>query len=246
MFVEAVELGAGDVPVDSTWTTLPDVNGHTSDDTGLSCPSLGAASNWRSDHPFLDHYQTVTQAGAADCDPTGTSGAWNGATGSSGGWVDWKTDLSAYAGKKIELYITVGTDPGTTGLGVWIDDAKVTTDGATLNETSFENGLGAWTAGPPPDGHGEPRERLGVDRPLLHGGRRGGHRRLGLHRVRVRGRQRRGAARADEAGHGAPRRDGHAPDDAPGSAIRRPARRRSTPKRGSPRSASSASTASGA
>ncbi len=151
MFVEAVELGAGDVPDDDTWTTLPDVNGHTSDDTGLSCPSAGAGSNWSDDHPFLDHYQTAL-AGGADCDPTGTTGAWNGATGSSGGWVDWKTDLSAYAGKKIELYITVGTDPGTTGLGVWIDDAKVTTDGATLNETSFEDGLGAWTAGPPPEG----------------------------------------------------------------------------------------------
>ena len=45
-FVEAHTVGADD------WTTLPDANGHTSDDTGFVCPfSLEL-------HPFLAHYET--------------------------------------------------------------------------------------------------------------------------------------------------------------------------------------------
>ena len=52
--------------------------------------------------------------------------ARNAATGSSGGWQDWKTDLSDYAGKEIEVSILVATDPAVLGLGAWVDDAKVT------------------------------------------------------------------------------------------------------------------------
>ena len=36
------------------WTTLPDLNGHTTQDTGDSCPA-----GWRELHPHLDHYQTL-------------------------------------------------------------------------------------------------------------------------------------------------------------------------------------------
>ena len=36
MFVEAREVGGTD------WTTLPDANGHTSDDTGEACLEAGA------------------------------------------------------------------------------------------------------------------------------------------------------------------------------------------------------------
>jgi hypothetical protein len=149
MFVEVVELDAGGNPIDSTWTTAPDVNGHTSTDVGLSCPTQSPASNWHDDHPFLEHYQGTP--GATTCASTGTTGAWNGATGSSGGWVDWQTDLTPWAGKKIRVNVTVASDPATLGLGVWVDDAKITVDGVTEPE-SFENGLGAWSAGPPPAG----------------------------------------------------------------------------------------------
>ena len=151
MFVEVVELDGAGEPIDSTWTTLPDADGHATQEVGLSCPSTGAGSNWRANHPFIDHYQTVTDNGD-DCDPVGTSGEWWGATGSSGGWVDWTTDLSAYAGKSIRVNITVATDPASLGLGVWVDDAKLIVNGATVDETSFEDGLGNWTAGPPPEG----------------------------------------------------------------------------------------------
>jgi murein tripeptide amidase MpaA len=151
LFVEVVELDGAGEPIDSTWTTLPDADGHATQDVGLSCPSTGDGSNWRDDHPFIDHYQTVTDNGD-DCDPVGTTGDWWAATGSSGGWVDWTTDLSAYAGKSIRVNITVATDPASLGLGVWVDDAKLVVNGATVDETSFEDGLGNWTAGPPPEG----------------------------------------------------------------------------------------------
>jgi hypothetical protein len=134
VFVEAHTVGADD------WTTLPDANGHTSQATGESC-----TSSWRSIHPFTTHYQ------GADCSPTGTTGVWNAASGKSNGWQDWKIYLSAYAGKRVELSITYVSDWSTQGIGVFVDDTKVTADGATVSETSFETDLGGWTvAGPPP------------------------------------------------------------------------------------------------
>ncbi|GAA3198735.1 M14 family metallopeptidase [Actinocorallia longicatena] len=135
VFVEAHTVGQDD------WTTLPDLNGHTTQETGDSC-----ASGWRTLHPFLDHYQ------GADCSPTGTTGAWNAASGKSGGWQEWAVDLTPYAGKKVELSITYVSDWGTQLLGVFVDDATVTADGATLSSTSFEADLGGWTVPGPPAG----------------------------------------------------------------------------------------------
>jgi hypothetical protein len=148
MFVEVHEVGS------DQWTTLPDANGNTETDTGASCPTASPNSNWQSLHPFLAHYQTITSS--TTCDPTGTTGKWNATTDNSNGWQDWRIDLSAYAGKKIEVSISVASDPATTGLGLWVDDAKVTADGATLAETSFETDEGGWTIGPPPEGTANP------------------------------------------------------------------------------------------
>jgi murein tripeptide amidase MpaA len=145
VFVEAHTVGQDD------WTTLPDTNGGTSTDTGQSCPSKGAGSDWQSLHPFLAHYQTKTNGGA-DCIPTGTTGSWNAATGNNGGWHEWNIDLTPYAGKKVEVSISVVTDPAVLGLGVWVDDTKVILNGQTVAETSFEQDLGGWTVGPPPPG----------------------------------------------------------------------------------------------
>jgi len=144
VFVEAHEVGS------DQWTTLPDANGHTSTDVGFSCPPQSPNSNWQELHPFLAHYQTIT--GPTTCTPTGSTGVWNASTGNSAGWQDWKIDLSQYAGKQVELSISVATDPASLGLGTWIDDAKITADGATVSETSFETDEGGWTAGPPPAG----------------------------------------------------------------------------------------------
>jgi hypothetical protein len=124
-----------------TWTTLPDANGHTTQGTGDSCPE-----GWVELHPFIEHYQ------GADCSPTGTTGAWHAATGSSAGWQEWSVDLTPYAGKQVELSISYLTDWGTQGLGVFVDDTRITLDGAVTEETSFEDDLGGWTAAPAPEG----------------------------------------------------------------------------------------------
>jgi hypothetical protein len=127
------------------WTTLPEAGGQTTDDVGQSCDI-----DWNTIHPFLDHYQT-NPTPAADCTNHGTTGAWNGATGNSGGWHQWDVDLSAYAGKQVEISITYAQDFASAGLGVFLDEVQVT--GVDATPEGFESGtLGAWTAGPPPAG----------------------------------------------------------------------------------------------
>ena len=59
-------------------------------------------------HPFLQHY--ITRRRQPSRAPTGTTGAWNAATGNSGGFQDWKIDLSAYDGKQVEVSITYASD----------------------------------------------------------------------------------------------------------------------------------------
>lgn len=135
LFVEAHEVGT------DNWTTLPDANGHTTSGTGDSC-----ASGWRDLHPHLNHYQ------GADCSPTGSTGTWHAATGPGGGWQEWSVDLSAYAGKQVEVSISYVSDWATQGLGVFLDDTKVIVNNVTVAETSFEDGLGGWTVAPPPAG----------------------------------------------------------------------------------------------
>ncbi len=137
--VEAHTAGQND------WTTLPDANGHTSEEPGDSC-----ASGWVAIHPFTARYQTFD--GASACTATGSTGAWHAASGSSNGWQQWSIDLSAYAGKQVEVSISYISDWGTQGLGVWLDDAKITADGAPAAETSFESDLGGWTVAGPPEG----------------------------------------------------------------------------------------------
>ena len=139
LFVEARPVGT------DAWTTLPDANAHTTQDTGLSCPE-----GWHELHPFLAHYQTVT--GVDTCAPTGTGGgAWHAATGSSQGWVEWSVDLSAYAGQEVEVSISYVSDWATQGIGVFLDDVSVTV-GGVAETTSFEDGLGGWTVSGPPEG----------------------------------------------------------------------------------------------
>ncbi|HET6953669.1 MAG TPA: M14 family zinc carboxypeptidase [Acidimicrobiales bacterium] len=148
VFVEAHTVGEED------WTTLPDQNGHTTQNTGESCPE-----GWHTDpndeiHPFLAHYQTFNGAGVA-CDPVGTTGEWNAATGRSNGWQEWSIDLSGYAGKQVEVSISYASDWGVQGIGTWLDDVTVST-GAT---ESFESGLGDWVVtGAPPGSADNPND----------------------------------------------------------------------------------------
>ena len=147
--VEAHTVGQDD------WTTLEEANGGTEANVGASCDI-----NWDTLHPFLTHYQTnidkSEDAGDEDCTPDGTTGTppghWFGATGNSSGFQDWEFDLSAYAGSQVEVSISYIQDFASDGLGVFVDDASVTTDGRSTESTDFESGNGGWTAGPAPDG----------------------------------------------------------------------------------------------
>jgi Zinc carboxypeptidase/Immune inhibitor A-like, MAM domain len=142
VFVEAHTVGQDD------WTTLPDANGHTSQSTGPNDPDLASCpAGWHELHPWLARYQTFDGVGA--CTPTGTTGEWNAASGRSAGWEEWKIDLSAYAGKQVELSISYASDWAFQGLGDFVDEIEASHGGGS---TSFETDLGGWTVSGPPEG----------------------------------------------------------------------------------------------
>jgi hypothetical protein len=137
-FVEARPPGTQD------WTTLPDLNGHTSADVGLSCPQ------WLGLHPFLTHYQTDN--GDGTCTARGSTGAWWAASGASGGFEEWKVDLGAYSGGDVEVAITYASDDVFQMSGVFVDDVVVSNGPGT---TSFEDDgdtLDGWAALEAPGG----------------------------------------------------------------------------------------------
>jgi len=147
VFIEAHTVGQQD------WTTLP-VPGITSQDVGDGCGDDDPF--WLELHPFLNHYLTRhSTSGGFACDPTGTTGSWNAATGNSGGFRPWNVDLSSFAGKNVEVSITYMQDPAVRGLGVFVDDAAITVDGSQIAQTGFEADLGPFTVpGPPADSPG--------------------------------------------------------------------------------------------
>jgi hypothetical protein len=147
LFVEARPVGT------STWTTLKDANGHTSRDTGFSCP------DWLGEHPFLKHYQTPD--GEGGCTSRGTTGLWWAASGDSKGWQQWRLDLDRYAGRAIQLSFSHATDGFNSASGAYVDDLAIVTgtDPAAPGSTSFENDgdtLDGWLPGGPPKGSPKP------------------------------------------------------------------------------------------
>jgi hypothetical protein len=146
VFVEEHTMGQDD------WTTLPDLNGHTTQDTGQSCLPENGPGGWRTIHPFMDHYQT-THPDTDSCTPSGTTGDWWAANGSSGTWQQWHVDLGGpsgrFLGHQVEVSITYVSDWATQGLGVFTDDIQVSTGEGT---TSFETGNDGWTTPDAPAG----------------------------------------------------------------------------------------------
>ncbi|WP_217235684.1 M14 family metallopeptidase [Streptomyces sp. AC555_RSS877] len=139
VLVEAHTTGADD------WTTLPEAGGATSTTVPAECE----AGYYVAEHPQLKHYLTV----ASDaCTATGTTGAWNALTGSSGGWRLVNFDLSAYAGKSVEVSISYVTDPGSGGRGVLADEASLVVGGTATQTEGFETSLGVWSVSGPPAG----------------------------------------------------------------------------------------------
>ena len=90
-FVEAHTLGKGD------WTTLRDLNGHTSTDR-LLLPVLARPASVPGALPV----------GQRDprCSPTGKTGKWWAVSGASDGWEQWEVDLSRFAGRDARVSIT--------------------------------------------------------------------------------------------------------------------------------------------
>ncbi len=156
MFVEA------HVPGSDEWVTLPDAQGHTSDGTGNSCLVFS--------HPFLDHYMTATDDA---CEPAGTSGTWNAATGSSGGYEQWTVDLSDYANGDVEVAIAYASDGNVQGNGVFVDDVTVSTgEGSTSFEDDGDTFDGWAVPGPPEGSPGNENDWIAgttADRPLTRG-----------------------------------------------------------------------------
>ncbi|MDT9694628.1 M14 family zinc carboxypeptidase [Streptomyces sp. P17] len=127
------------------WTTLPEKGGATS----TAVPEECSAGYFIQAHPALKRYLTL--AGGA-CTPTGTSGSWNSFTGASAGWQEVSFDLSAYAGKTVEVSLGYITDPGSGGRGVLVDNASVVIGGSAVETEGFETSLGAWNVPGPPAG----------------------------------------------------------------------------------------------
>ncbi|MER6787968.1 M14 family zinc carboxypeptidase [Streptomyces sp. NPDC000658] len=137
--VEIHTVGAED------WTTLPEAGGAT----GAAVPAECGGGFYIGEHPWLRHYLTLA---SGDCTATGSTGSWNALTGASSGWQQVSFDLSAYAGKKVEVSIAYVTDPGTGGHGVLADDASLVVGGSATETEGFETSLGAWRASGPPAG----------------------------------------------------------------------------------------------
>ncbi|MFF7445135.1 MULTISPECIES: M14 family zinc carboxypeptidase [unclassified Streptomyces] len=127
------------------WTTLPDKDGRTSSAVPAECE----AGYFIAAHPALKRYLTL---GADACTPTGTTGQWNSLTGASAGWQEVSFDLSAYAGKTVEVSLSYITDPGSGGRGVLADNASVVVGGQAAETEGFETSLGAWSVPGPPAG----------------------------------------------------------------------------------------------
>jgi hypothetical protein len=155
VFVEAHTVGS-----DSDWTTLRDLNDHTTQATGESCEPENGPGGWRTIHPFMDHYQTIVPgrpAAAVSCEPHGTTGEWWAANGSSGAWQPWHVNLAGpdnrFLGHQVEVSITYVSDWSSQGLGVFVDDIAITAGGVMqLGTTSFETGNDGWQMPPAPAG----------------------------------------------------------------------------------------------
>ena len=77
-----------------------------------------------------------------DTDPTGNSYGW-GYTGKTSGWIEETVDLSAYAGKKVQVRFDYVTDAAVNGEGLLVDDIKIDAINYT---TDFETDDGGWEA----------------------------------------------------------------------------------------------------
>jgi len=99
-------------------------------DNGATWKSIGNA-NTRSD-VVPEGYPTILNS-------------MPGFTGKSDGWKAQSFDLSAYAGKKVQLRLRYATDWGTSEKGFYADNIKVVADGKTIVEDGAEGTTSPFT-----------------------------------------------------------------------------------------------------
>jgi hypothetical protein len=137
-FVEARPAGTEE------WTTLRDVNGHTTQDTLGACAGLGNI------YAQVAYYIGVE---GGQCVPRGEGGEWWAASGASDGYEQWRVNLAPYAGRQVEISLTQASDDLYQYAGVEVDD--IVGPGGQ-GSTSFEsdgNVFDGWTvSGAPADG----------------------------------------------------------------------------------------------
>ena len=87
-------------------------------------------------------WQIVKTPSGTDTNPTGNSYGW-GYTGKTNGWIQEELDLSAYAGKKVQVRFEYVTDAALNGEGFLVDDIRVD---ATGYASDLETDDGGWVA----------------------------------------------------------------------------------------------------
>ncbi|WP_054950572.1 immune inhibitor A domain-containing protein [Numidum massiliense] len=137
-----VYFGGRDLSADTSMTTALDL-------TGANQASL-TFKTWYEIEEHWDYATVQVKEAGADQwvtvsgnittkdNPNGQNPG-DGITGFSDGWVDAAFDLSAYAGKKIELRFNYWTDRYVVEAGIYLDDIRVTADG---KELLFDNAEG--------------------------------------------------------------------------------------------------------
>ncbi len=132
--------------IDNVMTTSVDLSGKTSAEL-----SFKTWYNIESDYDYAyvevkDGDKWVPAAGnITTSNNPYQSNLGNGITGSSNGWVNATFDLSAYAGKKVDLRFRYVGDPGVALDGFYADDIKVTADGQTVLSDNADGSNSAFT-----------------------------------------------------------------------------------------------------
>ena len=121
VFVEARSVDGTD------WKTLPDANGHTGTSVGVGCTE--SSDYWLSAHPHLREYIVRARSRRPRAARRTTAGRSRRGAGTprpaSGGLAGLARRLNNadFTGDQVEVSIVYQTDPGTLGLGAFVDDA---------------------------------------------------------------------------------------------------------------------------
>jgi hypothetical protein len=124
---------------------------HSFDFTTVSSPIQLKYSTWYDleenyDFVYLEAradggvWKIIQTQHSTDNNTSGNSYGW-GYTGKSTGWIQEQVDLSAYAGKKVDLRFEYITDAAVNGEGFLLDDVSIP---AANYQTDFEKDDGGW------------------------------------------------------------------------------------------------------